>query len=84
MIDKIIIIVISWQTFESSHHLFSIVTVKSEGFNMVPHTVHLLLEWRSASLTDFSILIVYMTEPHLLQTTSVDEDINTHQYYLPK
>lgn len=44
--------------------------VNSDGLRAAPHTWQRLLVARRASLTDFSIRMVWITEPHLLHTMS--------------
>lgn len=44
--------------------------VNSDGLSAAPHTGQRLFVARRASLTDLSIRMVWITEPHLLQTTS--------------
>lgn|GEM_PF-6627717 len=59
-------------------------TTKSLGFSSAPHVVHLPLDGLSTSLTDFNIIILCITDPHLLHTTSTEgNDISFLPAYLP-
>jgi len=53
------IVVTDWVgIYLPSDYRFPAETVKSPGFNIEPQTIHLPLEGRKTSLTDFSVRIV--------------------------
>lgn len=68
-----------WLTFQ--FYCLCNSTEKSDGLSALPHTLHRLLLGLNTSLTDFRLIILLMTEPHLPQITSIDGyDISmTHQ-----
>ncbi len=57
---------------ELDNYCFCRSIAKSDGLSAFPHIPHLLLIGRNTSLTDFKVISLLMTEPHLPQTTSID------------
>ncbi|MGZ5547421.1 MAG: hypothetical protein ACXWFZ_05665 [Nitrososphaeraceae archaeon] len=51
-------------------YCFTVFNEKSEGFNEIPHLLHLPLEGRILSLIDFRFIIRLIVDPQLPHTTS--------------